>query len=216
MSATIVAAIGGRKIGTVMPTPGTGVARICSDRADGDRGEHTGDPDAMPEQQIERERAGNEGAADIDRHDRAGPINDLRHDVDHAVDDYLPARQNLLLRELEKRDIHVAAEQRCEQQQCGGAPSHSQPHVGQPQHADLDQRDQRDEEGGQYTERERGKRQIIEMSVSHHRGPISSSTKRVLHRSRNGPPQASMISLTLLARSTTSKGFVITAMPVGN
>ena len=127
------------------PEAGDRIGQHVAHQGDPQRGQQTRPPEPIFDEQIERHQAGYDGAADVHRDDRAGPLHHHRDGIAHAVVDDLAAGQDVLRRQFDDRDVEVAAHQRAQEQQDGGAGAQADAHIGVAQRAELNHHDQDDE-----------------------------------------------------------------------
>ena len=77
-----------------------------------------------------------------------------------------------LRRQLDDRDVEVAAHQRSQEQHDGGAGAQADAHIGVAQRAELNHHDQDDEDPDQQREEGRGERKVMELAQVHGAGNI--------------------------------------------
>ena len=134
----------GTSTGNAMPTPGTGCASTWHTAATLAIATAPEKPQLSLDQQKERHDTGDERPSDIHRDNGARPIDNDRHRIAHPEEINLALSQYLLAGQVHHRNIEVAAQQRCQQQNKCGSWAYAKAHVSVTQDSNLNQRGQDD------------------------------------------------------------------------
>ena len=100
---------------------------------------HNGDTDESGEEEpvlrkeVKGEQNGDNGAAEVDRDDCAGPVRDVRNHITHAPQGDNLVRHHVLSRQVIDGDIHVASEEREKEKGKHMPAPDAHPFVGVPQ-----------------------------------------------------------------------------------
>ena len=115
----------------------------------------------VPPKKVEGEKGGNEGASDIDRNNRPGPMRDLRDHVAHTLERDGEPRFDHVGREPVYGYIHIAPEKREGEQGEHMAAAQAYSLVGIPQNSYLDEENQEDEQEGEEKQEGQGERKVV-------------------------------------------------------
>ena len=132
---------------------------------------HNGDTDESGEEEpvlrkeVKGEQNGDNGAAEVDRDDCAGPVRDVRNHITHAPQGDNLVRHHVLSRQVIDGDIHIASEEREKEKGKHMPAPDAHPFVGVPQDADLNRDDQDHEEDGEEEQEWEGNREIVMFSL---------------------------------------------------
>ena len=97
-------------------------------------------PKVIAQEQVEREQDWNDRAADVDRQNRARPIDFDRRQKRHAEKLHHLARHDMLPGKADQRQIDVRAEQGAKKHQHGDAGIETEGGIGAAQQADLNKK----------------------------------------------------------------------------
>ena len=137
------------------------------------RGDQRGlEPELIPKHQIRGHYRWNNGAADVDGENRAGPRHHDRRDITHAEEFNDLSRFDGGSGQHRDRNIEIAADQRAEQQKKGHAGTDPEPHIGISENPKLNQDEQYHEQQDQDRKQSRCQRQIVNLGTHDFAGSI--------------------------------------------
>ena len=111
--------------------------------------------------EIEGKQSRDDGAPHVDRHHRALPAAHFRNNVSHAPERDRRVGLSGGGGQLVYRDVHVAAEEREDQQREHVTPPDADPLIGIPEDADLDQNNEKNEKEGEQEQKRQRYREVM-------------------------------------------------------